>query len=299
MQPTTEQLLATIEVLSNPSCVFFWETTTQGQFNIWNLMISQGLTQLTDLELAFEHWQNIEKWGTPTNQQKFGEYAPPRDERKNDIWNENIAKERRQYYQQIQEFMTNNLHNLQSYNLSVAQKNNFEWEHPNFSVSIVLGETGNNNWFCLLPTIPDQVSYYHKSNQYSAQIISEETCNLINPIPNILEKLTPLKIYGYYYGGYNYTYQHYLVCAYAKNKITAIELALQAAGMVFVEKLTGDYISHIHNRHKLSQFMNKCLQYHTRYSINFWDVGYSYEIGQTPTGDWIGVSCQSEFEYNP
>ncbi|MDF5710101.1 MAG: hypothetical protein PUP90_21140 [Nostoc sp. S4] len=36
-----------------------------------------------------------------------------------------------------------------------------------------------------------------------------------------------------------------------------------------------------------------------QYSISFWDVGYSYEVGQTTAGDWIGVRTQSEFEYNP
>ncbi|MFN6564415.1 MAG: hypothetical protein RMY28_032115 [Nostoc sp. ChiSLP01] len=41
---------------------------------------------------------------------------------------------------------------------------------------------------------------------------------------------------------------------------------------------------------KLSQFINQCLQHRTYYSISFGDVGYSYEIGQTPAGDWIGAN---------
>ncbi|MEH2144003.1 hypothetical protein [Nostoc sp.] len=68
--------------------------------------------------------------------------------------------------------------------------------------------------------------------------------------------------------------------------------------------------------------MNQCLDKRTYYSISFWDVGYTYEVGQTPADDWIGVrrhvllrrsklrgaSCrevacqqtsQSEFNYNP
>lgn len=79
MKLETEQLLGTLELLCSSS--FVWETATQGEFNIWNLMISEGFVNLTDIELAFKHWQKIEKWGTPTNQQKFCEYAPPRSER--------------------------------------------------------------------------------------------------------------------------------------------------------------------------------------------------------------------------
>lgn len=45
--------------------------------------------------------------------------------------------------------------------------------------------------------------------------------------------------------------------------------------------------------------MNECLNHRTAYSLSFWDIGYTYEVGQTPAGDWIGVWTQSEFEYNP
>ncbi|MEH2011767.1 hypothetical protein [Nostoc sp.] len=54
--------------------------------------------------------------------------------------------------------------------------------------------------------------------------------------------------------------------------------------------------------------MNQCLDKRTYYSISFWDVGYTYEVGQTPADDWTGVrrhkvacqqTSQSEFNYNP
>lgn len=66
MKLETEQLLGTLEVLNHET--FLWETETQGKFNIWRLMISEGFVSLTDVEIALEHWQNIERWGTPTNQ---------------------------------------------------------------------------------------------------------------------------------------------------------------------------------------------------------------------------------------
>ncbi len=306
MQSETEKLLGTLEILRSDS--FVWETAIQGEFNVWNLMISEGFVNLTDVELAFTHWQNIEEWGTPTNQEADDyEYAPLRSERQDNNWNESIADERKIYYQQLQHFLTNNLQNIQAYKLCIpkVQHRSFEWEHLNFYVSIVVGETSDRHFFCLAPTIPDQVSYNRRDrNQPTTQIICEEspdeaTQTLINKVKILLDKLTPITNYGYYHGGYNYTYQHQIVGALAKTKTAAIQLALQAAKMVFLEKLTIEYAGNRYNSRKLSQFMNQCLQHRTYYSISFWDVGYSYEVGQTPAGDWIGVRTQSEFEYNP
>ncbi|MEH2254448.1 hypothetical protein [Nostoc sp.] len=59
MHSETQRLLGTLEILCSNS--FVWETTTQGEFNIWNLMISEGFVNLTDIELAFKHWQKIEE----------------------------------------------------------------------------------------------------------------------------------------------------------------------------------------------------------------------------------------------
>ena len=75
-----------------------------------------------------------------------------------------------------------------------------------------------------------------------------------------------------------------------------LAIALQSSSMVTVENLAAEYAG---NSGKLSQFMNQCLKSGTKYNIGFWDIGYSYEIGQTPDGDWIGTSCEYEFEYNP
>ncbi|MHC5726419.1 MAG: hypothetical protein ACYT04_56840 [Nostoc sp.] len=74
------------------------------------------------------HWQKIEEWGTPTNQQEFCEYAPPRSEREDNTWNENIANERQGYYQQLQQLVKNHLQNIQAYNLSVPKAGHQSFE---------------------------------------------------------------------------------------------------------------------------------------------------------------------------
>ncbi len=304
MNLSTEKLLATLEVLNNPSRIFLFETANQGELNLWNLMINEGFVTLTDAELAFEHWQNIEEWGTPTDTTNY-EYAPPRSERKGESWNNEIANERKGYYRQLQHVISQNFQNVQAYNLSIPKSapETFEWDHPDFYVPIVVGSTSDNNWLCLAPTVPDQVSYRHDKYNSVTQITLEEhsetSQNLITQIQPKLDKLTPISIYGYYYGGYNYTYQHHIAGAVAKSKAKAIELALQNATMVMIKPLTVEYANDDYNSRKLSQFMNECLNHRTLYDLSFWDIGYTYEVGQTPAGDWIGVWSQSEFEYNP
>lgn len=296
MHPETEQLLGTLEVLGSGN--FVWENKDSGEFSLWNLMTTEGFVAQTDVEVAFEHWQNIEAWGTPTNQDKYGEYAPTRDERKDD-WNEELAKQRKKYYQQLLENIETSLEDLQGYNLAVprGQHQYFEWDHPYFYVSIIIGKIANESWFCLAPTVPDQVSGYRRDRRNVLD--SPVTNEIIATIQPLIAKITPIPIYGYYHGGYNYTYQHRLIGTTATTKTEAISLALEKAGMVYTRKVSVEYNDGYYNSRKLSQFMNECLRDRTIWEINFWDIGYTYELGKTPAGDWIGTRHRREFEYNP
>jgi hypothetical protein len=96
-----------------------------------------------------------------------------------------------------------------------------------------------------------------------------------------------------------YTYQHHIIGALAESKASAIAIALQKAEMVVIEKTKFGYASDNYSSPKLSQFMNTGLGDRTFYNLSFWDIEYTYEIGQTPVGDWIGRRSWSEFEYNP
>ena len=296
MNSSITKLLGTLELLYYGNS-FVWETETQGELNLWKLM--SNFVNPTDIELVFEHWQNIETWGTPTNQALNDyEYAPPRSQRKNNHWNEEIENQRKEYYQELQKLVETNLNNIQAYNLRDYRDDEhcFEWEHPDFSVSIIIAQTKDNRWFCLAPTVPNQVNYFWNRKT-----------NLQNPViqaPNaeieaILTKLTPIENYGYYYGGYRETYQYYIVSTMGDSREEVFTTALQAANMVTVEELINYNSSDCHNNPELQQFIKQNLQSNTRYSIGFWDIGYTYEVGQTPEDDWIGIMSEYEFEYNP
>ena len=98
---------------------------------------------------------------------------------------------------------------------------------------------------------------------------------------------------------YNYTYQHEVIHAIFQEKALAIELALQSAGMLRLEKENVQCGSNGYNSEKLNEFFNTKLSNKVVYTLSFWDIGYTYEIGQAPTGDWLGVRSLLEFEYNP
>lgn len=295
MKSETEQLLGTLEILSHRT--FIWETGKQGEFNLWNLMLSQGFVSETDLDLSIAHWQNIEIWGKPTDQKTNGyEYAPYREEREDDDWNDEIAKQRKAYYQELSKLCQEKLQNLQAHTLQ-TYTSGWEWGHPNFYVSIVIGKTSNNNWICLAPIIQDLCFYEQNISSYkSTESIEDSTIEEIN---SILNKLTPITLYDYYYGGYNMTHQHQIVKGAGATKEKAIASALQESGMVVWKNTEVNIIGNSNNEDKLNQFMNECLQDRTYCRISFWDVGCSFDFGKTPVDDWIGIRSEAEFEYNP
>ncbi|MEM8777800.1 MAG: hypothetical protein AAGF26_02780 [Cyanobacteria bacterium P01_G01_bin.49] len=295
MKPETERLLGTLEILARTP--FIWETEKNGEMNLWNLMLSEGFIKETDLELVFNHWQNIERWGTPTSQID-GQYAPAREEREDNDWNEAIAKQRQRDYQQLQQFCQKNLQNLKAYHLRVDESVRYL---PNFYISIIIGKTLKNNWICLAPIVEDLCLGIRPQTEKNtiAKSANQIDDSILSKIDSYLNKITPITIYGYYDGGYNQTHQHQIVQGISTNNIDAIALALQTSGMVTWELTQVEYAGNYNNSRKLSQFMNQCLQDRTYCQISFWDYGYSYEFGRTPANDWIGTKFSTEFDYNP
>jgi hypothetical protein len=295
MNSQTEQLLGALEVIAQAGkrAPIFWETKVSGEFNIWNLLKFEGLVKETDLELVFQHWQKMEEWGTPTDMHRDDcEYAPYRSEREDEDeeyeedWNESIAIERHSLYQQLQQLLTTNFTNLQSYKISSMGRSSFY-------ISIIVAQTVDGRWLCLIPTIPDQV-ISDEEPENRVQILEIDPTS-VPEISSILARLKPLKMYGYYHGGYNYCYQHQIVEAIASTKELAIEQALKAVKSIFITPIDTEYKDDVN----ISRFMNKCLQDRTYYSIAFWDSTYIYEVARTPDFDWLGVRSSLEFEYNP
>ncbi|MDY7007874.1 MAG: nuclease A inhibitor family protein [Cyanobacteriota bacterium] len=322
-------LLGTLEILVRRP--FFWDTEKWGIFNIWNLMRSEGCVNLTDVEVAIAHWQNVEHWGTPTNQiGDSWEYAPFRDEdddERDDDWNAEIEAFRVERYQQLLTLLKAELLDLQAFRLTTVE--HLQRRYPDFCFYILIGKTEDGDWFCFSPIVPDQVSdpdhhsdrfaenedwFYFlptkpnqeddrslvplKTGSTETNSLNSKALDLQSKIDAILSELPPITIYGYYDGGYDYTYEHQIVYAIADSKILAVEKALQAAEMLKIENRYIEFRSNEYNR-KLSQFFHTQLHQPKTYSFSFWDIGYIYQVAETPTGDWLGVRKMVEFDYNP
>ena len=78
MNPSTTQLLATLEVILQEKIIcrlpynhtsewqpFHWESSVKGEFNPISLLYSQGWMRNTNIEIAINNWQEIEKNGIP------------------------------------------------------------------------------------------------------------------------------------------------------------------------------------------------------------------------------------------
>ena len=116
----------------------------------------------------------------------------------------------------------------------------------------------------------------------------------------IISELTPTIMYGYYGGGYDYTYDHQIFCEVATNKALAFQGALSQAGMLKITEIEEvKREDGLNSWQKINQFFNSELDPVNAYYLAFWDIGYIYKIGQNSVGDWLGVSLFCEFEYNP
>jgi hypothetical protein len=313
MQAETEKLLATLETISQRDRGYTdggytgisWNTNSQGEFNLWNLLNSEGHLHETDLNLVFEHWQNMESWGTPTDMRINNyEYAPPRSQREHNDWNEEIAAERSSVYQQLKKFLTSNCIDIQAYTITHKEYYPEEWCRPNFYVSFAIAKTITNEWLCLMPTVPYQMKLYTSMEHSGLEgvgedlVISNKTDTSLfisNELTVILNQLKRLEMYGYFQCDDYYTYFHQIYHGISSTKEDAITMALQSANMV---KIThpSQYRKNYYNSELIQQFMNECLQNRIRYRVNFWDLVYIYEMGKIPDDDWIGLCSHVEHD---
>lgn len=288
------------KVWNNP---FVWNSEQLGKFDIWKFLVSEGFVystvQSTKIDRAIQHWQDIESRGTPTAQVKDCEYAPYWKERKDRVPSY-VLEQRANVYKALAYFVKQNLQNLEGYVLSNTCSTDY-----NFEVYIILGQTLDLDWLCLMPTVPVQVEFQDtRSLRVNVETLTScksensNTQNLFEKVNKILARLEPIRIYGYYYGGYKYTYKHGILCTTSSNKIKAIKLGLQASGMFAVDKSLSEMINNPKGE-QVRQFMQEALQGCRRYTISFWESGYAYELGYTQTGDWLGFKHGFWCEYNP
>jgi hypothetical protein len=305
MLPETETIFRVLESYNSYSLnkPFLWDSKQRGKFNIWKFLISEGFVRSDDrankIEQAIQQWRAIEFRGAVTTQDKSHQYAPDWKERTGRVTPYKM-KERTNVYKALTYFIKQNLQNLEVHILSDYHG----YTEHNFEVYIILGQTIDHDWVCLLPTVPSECGlWYTDALRVNVQALTScksenlNTQNFFEKVNKVLARLEPLIIYQYYE---NY-YEHRIVCATSANKIKAIKLGLQASRMFAVDGLLSEINRYSNNEEgeEVRQFMQESLQDCRCYTFSFWESGWIYELGHTQTGDWLGFKHWCWSDYNP
>ncbi|BAZ11926.1 hypothetical protein NIES4071_37540 [Calothrix sp. NIES-4071] len=325
MDIQTEQLLGTIEVLLEERLIcrlpcnetsewkpFVWDSDEKGELNTISLLKIEGWIKPTDIEIAIQNWQDIEQSGVPT---PYDDYAEDRFD--DDDYQDRAAPEfvnRKVIYQQLADYITANLKNLQVYQLSSDSV---------YSCFAIVGEIEEDNWICITSTVPQETPNFEdilvvedKDESVFGILHNESKSTIVSQIKKILSSLTPVKIYGFYDGAYEHTYQHQILYQVASTEEQVFEKALTLSKFLDINKfktfypdpeeyIFTDYAGREEGAEWYSQYqrLNEFLKNNFTqlmvYKFNFWKYTHVFVIGQSSGNDWVGLRLKSEFDYNP
>ncbi|MGV0106937.1 hypothetical protein NSTCB13_05785 [Nostoc sp. DSM 114160] len=312
MQPETEQILGTLEVIIEPHSnfnlpghedggyisPFVWEVSEYGEFDILKLSLIKDWLQLTDVEKTILGWQSMEYLRI------FNNFCFKKDEENN----------RSNKIKALFKILSEKLQELKSFDLKVSC-----YLLPNTSIGIIVGKTIDNDWICVCPTIyketeisQQQIFRSKQLQSISAKPLSENTLTLVSEIKAITSELGTIHLEGDFGGGYYYSYKHQIVYAAAETKEGAIEMALQASGMLeiskfhkfypdkqyFQDEMSGSETKYLKYQ-QINKFLAYCFPEVMMYRFSFWTQENIYVIGKVLGGDWVGLYLESEFVYNP
>jgi hypothetical protein len=330
MHIQTQRLLATIEVLQDPSLTFslpyhedsapwqpwVWDSDVHGEFSPLNLAQQEGWLEITDPEIALKHWQFSEQTGLA------GEGIYERDDDDAKILLDGPTRERRSdTYAQLLAWLEKHLTDLQATLVKC---------HSGYTWAFVVGKLASGQWLAFAPNVPNETPCYvtpmhtprDPSDHRERDIIVsdlptiEPTEQFSDPqLDQILSGLAPIKIYGWYDGGYNHTHDYHLVSAQGTAQSVAIDRLFRATGFLEVysfeqfnlgEQLAGygdDHGKRLGDRYQhFNRFLAEMLPTAQMYCFCFWDYEHIYLIDthhEDANRDCVGVVLRSQFTYNP
>lgn len=318
MNPETEQTLATLEViLEKPISYslpchegganfqpYIWDANIQSEFTPLNLIKHEGWIKETDPEVAVDSWIKLEQ-NSLVSDLIYLYHSDPA----NLLLDDKNKALRYNFYCDLLEVLIDELEELQSFNFTY---------NSNYSLFIISGIIPDTqSWICLSAKVPQETPEYINDLIYCSPYIQDYEVNLDNKkvsqaeikINKILEKLAPIKIYGYYDGGYRHIHEFRVTCSLGNTKENAINRALTASGLVEIYKLEKfskrgrggwgfrNYFDS-HEQH-LADFLNKAFSELLLYRFCFWDYEHLYILGEKGDRDFVGIALHSQFTYNP
>ncbi len=329
MNTETEQTLATIEVIlqerlhlhipysSNRNFLkpYVWNSKQQGIFSPLSIIKSEGWIQEIDLETAIKNWQWPEQTGLAA--QSIFDNDPYCIEDGEDeaaiLLDEDTKLIRAKIYQNLFEFISNNLKTLQAFT--------FGCNLEDYSLSVIVGQISEDKWICICPTVPQETGAYvndlmkcYPYNQDKNENFKLETISDIETkIKEHIEQLKDIKVYGWYDGGYNNIHNYRIIYATGNNQETALKNALCKSDLLEIylfEKFNLEEQFHSYDQVReyeqmrdklihLNNFLNQTFPQLLLYRFCFWDYEHIYILGEIDNCDRVGVYVNSQFNYNP
>jgi Nuclease A inhibitor-like protein len=309
MQPQTEQMFATLEVLVSDLYFglsghenggnfdpFIWDISKSGKFSALNLSLSKNWLELTDDYTIIQSWQQMQYLSC------FNSFSFQADDKAN-MSNKIIN---------LYHILSNQLRNIEYYKLKA-----FSYFLSNISVGLIIGETVDGDWISVCHTLyketsisDNEISRSEKFAPTQIKALGKNTLNLVSEIQTITSELGAINLKGDFGGGYYYSFEYKFLYVTAESKELAIEKALQASGMLEIAKFNSfypdkeyfeDYYqeSQFAKFNKINHFLNHSFLEVMMYRFSFWTFENIYIIGKSPCDDWVGLHIESDFVYNP
>lgn len=258
MNPKTEQLLASLEVITEglwyssetdyPILPFVWEFAEMGEFNLLNFLISRNLLQMADREDFCQAWRRAQKSGKqPSLPQDLSTSATDRQQ-------ESIGS--------IEE-LRSHLTDLEFYHLGSNC----------LATAIIVGKIPNDAWVCLsglrseicTPIFGQILTFEDGYSTPKSELLRGK----IQPFVKDMQLLTSIKL----------RQEQEINWQVAESKDRVLIKLLNSCQYVQT------YKSFSLSYDRLNRFMVSELK-----QLQTYVTGTSiYAVGETPSGDWIGV----------
>ena len=302
MNPETEQLMGTLELLINEEphigfpgdedsgsiYPFLWEESKQGTFNLFDLCLGQGLFNLTDVDMILESWKKLEY------PRHFNDFSLSEQQIKD--WEEKIES--------LEHIISSDLVALECY----FWKRSDLGEPP----GIIIGQTKDKDWVAMTTTvyveteIPQEI--ISRSSLHQPEITRFSGANteeLDAQIKACIQGLGSIAMSGDFGGGYPYSFTYQLVYTIAETKELVIKQVLQKANILKIAKFNGlyrdktDFKESFYADHKINKFIKQKIEEVLMYRFSSWTEEDIYIVGEVNQQDYLGFSIKSSFAYNP
>ncbi|MEA5550062.1 nuclease A inhibitor family protein [Anabaena cylindrica UHCC 0172] len=313
MKPETEQTIGTLKLLlkqrpyihlpehEGDIYPFVWDKNTQGDFNAFNVCLSNNWFKLTDADVSITRLEGL-KYA-----KCFNDFSLNQEQI--EAWENRIEL--------LWQVISNNLDNLEAYVLNL---NSYWDKYP----GIIIGQTKDKNWVAIAPTvyvetyIPQEV--ISRSSIAKAPVMKVsgfDSSNLETQLKKCVKDLGSISMSGDFAGDYSYSYTHQIVYSLATSKELAMEQVLQKSGMLEIGKFSGfykdreyfdewfcdDYVNKLNKKYnqvnQMNQFFEQKFDQAFMYRISSWEEENIYIVGESNDGDYVGLYIKSSFVCNP